>query len=689
MAHNALIYQRFALGGIIQLANVSTTDVTMYVKFFDLKDPDKEAIDPTDSTINELVINVDYSNCEIVKVDSMDYDSDTGITTVTINAAGRAMPKYGAGAGSATGSAHYINDEVACVWTHRPTEVLNRKISGTEATGANSLKVGDETDSDIYLYFQNADTNKPYIKYDKTTNQLVYANDGSSEIALGGAGTITAGDGLTLTAGDMDIDTSDTVIFVKTSSGAADKDLVPILNASGKLATGFITAGTLAAYISDVTATKDEINNALDGISANVTDTNLNTLTAGASSDASSLHKHTYTTRDYVAGEALTAGDAVSSIPYELKFYTGFNEGDIALGDSNTQRKRSLIVTPSRDVTLATAYIRGKEVNNSTLILTITVETDNGGESSGTPITNGTANTLDTSNWGASYANRTITWATPCTLVAGTTYHIVLSVNATDAANYISISVPSTISLVHPGLGGADTYDLDAGTWTGSGTEFFFWPDTQHQFGRKIYQTDSDSPLRTFGFVGIVSEDGVAEETVSVYDDVASGLTLIEGEPYYISATPGVLTTIPENGRATLDTTWTSCAYKVGEALSITELDINPGKKIVHFYGTFSSSTTNYIHCGFRPSLFRVRGSGTGGGGQSSSFGFARIAADNYDNVRYVGVAGATTDIAYCNDAGGQVMALDVSAVDEFSFALTSAETGAATLLVLGEASIE
>jgi len=41
-----------------------------------------------------------------------------------------------------------------------------------------------------------------------------------------------------------------------------------------------------------VTASAAEINQALDGISANVTDTNLNTLTAGASSDAKALHKH-------------------------------------------------------------------------------------------------------------------------------------------------------------------------------------------------------------------------------------------------------------------------------------------------------------------------------------------------------------------------------------------------------------
>lgn len=55
---------------------------------------------------------------------------------------------------------------------------------------------------------------------------------------------LTAGDGLSKTiinpasneTLDLDVDTSDTAVFVKTSSGAGDEDKVPVLNASGKLA---------------------------------------------------------------------------------------------------------------------------------------------------------------------------------------------------------------------------------------------------------------------------------------------------------------------------------------------------------------------------------------------------------------------------------------------------------------------
>jgi len=48
---------------------------------------------------------------------------------------------------------------------------------------------------------------------------------------------------------------------------------------------------SLNIAIPAVTATPAEINQALDGISANVTDTNLNTLTGASNADA--LHVHT------------------------------------------------------------------------------------------------------------------------------------------------------------------------------------------------------------------------------------------------------------------------------------------------------------------------------------------------------------------------------------------------------------
>ena len=59
-------------------------------------------------------------------------------------------------------------------------------ILGTIPSGANNLRVGDLTDSDIRVYAQNSDGNKPFIGYDASGNNWVFSNDGSTESPMGG-----------------------------------------------------------------------------------------------------------------------------------------------------------------------------------------------------------------------------------------------------------------------------------------------------------------------------------------------------------------------------------------------------------------------------------------------------------------------------------------------------------------------
>ena len=87
-------------------------------------------------------------------------------------------------------------------------------------------------------------------------------------------------------------------------TGGSDTALHTHTLANG--ATNVSATATEVNRIADgITATAAEANQALDGISANVTDTNLNTLTAGAASDADSLHTHP----DIEAGN-VTNGDS-------------------------------------------------------------------------------------------------------------------------------------------------------------------------------------------------------------------------------------------------------------------------------------------------------------------------------------------------------------------------------------------
>jgi len=66
-------------------------------------------------------------------------------------------------------------------------ESIYKAIQGGIATGANLIRVGDGTDSDIYYYFQNADANKPGLRYNKTDNHVEWSDDGTSWTYLGTA----------------------------------------------------------------------------------------------------------------------------------------------------------------------------------------------------------------------------------------------------------------------------------------------------------------------------------------------------------------------------------------------------------------------------------------------------------------------------------------------------------------------
>lgn len=69
------------------------------------------------------------------------------------------------------------------------------------------------------------------------TKVAITVNDTTTDVL---DNKLTAGDGLSKTVGtpggsetlDLDVDTSDTTVFVKTSSGAGDENKVPVLNAS-------------------------------------------------------------------------------------------------------------------------------------------------------------------------------------------------------------------------------------------------------------------------------------------------------------------------------------------------------------------------------------------------------------------------------------------------------------------------
>lgn len=188
--------------------------------------------------------------------------------------------------------AHGQDSKVFCNVSAILHQMMLGAFQGTIASGGNDWKIGDGTNSDITIYAHNGDANEPYWFYDAGTSAWYFSNNGVDETAFGTGAGVTGGDGITVTAGDIDIDTTDTTIFKNSSAGAGDANIVPILDAGGLLDSTFL--GEPLASLLSAGVTSAEIDQVCDGVSANVTAANLNTMTDG-SSNAESLHTHTVT----------------------------------------------------------------------------------------------------------------------------------------------------------------------------------------------------------------------------------------------------------------------------------------------------------------------------------------------------------------------------------------------------------
>jgi len=119
-------------------------------------------------------------------------------------------------------------------------------LQGDIATGGTGLKVGDGTDVDVTLTVFNGDANLPFFQYDSATSGWIYSDNGVDTTPFGTGAGVTGGDGITVTAGDIDVDTTDTTIFVATSAGAGDSSKVAILDGDGKLDESFINIASQA-----------------------------------------------------------------------------------------------------------------------------------------------------------------------------------------------------------------------------------------------------------------------------------------------------------------------------------------------------------------------------------------------------------------------------------------------------------
>lgn len=584
---------------------------------------------------------------------------------------------------------HIAGEEVFCNITAILEAIVIAAIQGTLATGGSGFIIGTDADGTVTISRSTgAGTFVGWVRWNTTNDMSQFSNDGTTwtNFSDSVASTIT------------DVSANDTTPGYLNDKIVVDTDTMTktILNPGGNETLELAARGGLADIVDDVTTTATELNQALDGISGNVTASALNTLTGGGNADA--LHSHNNPTISLFASEAVTAGQSVALLPIEVEYYAQLTGANLALGDSNVRRRHAVGFVPSvTSNSLTTMLFRAAEaVNGATTLgnLTISIQTDTAGAPSGTPIANGTANVISQATqrtWNTTQANRTATWASPPTLTAGTTYWLVFEVAATDVTNYLNIDVNSAHDenyITFTRL----TYNLDTTTWGTSTTNAtpFFWFDNQPKLlGMGLVPTDANFGARTWNFVGFAAANISAGASGNIYYDIVPNLTLSAGRKYYLSTTSGAITTTPPSSFYAEGTEGSSHAYSIGRALSSTSLKIEKGlKKVIIREATEISSTTIRNYLTWFPVLMAkvsARGTGNnssvtsagyflGSGGESSIYSAANnAAAHTYGSST---IASLDTSPNSSNDFVG-----DVSALTDVGFTYTVTEGGTATLL--------
>jgi len=584
MAIANLFLQETDLVGTIVNSSLSSTGLSVQVRFIDKK---TRASRTPQATTRAFTIDKGNSSSETILASS--HSTTSGVTTITIAANGRNLPKFGTGLGSGTGNEHPVGAEVGCVTISNVVNELVKVFDGTNGTGGTAFRIGTNANNDIFIYAENGDANPPFMKYSAADNKWLISNDGTNtyDPEAGGSG-VTAGAGIQIIAGVLGINLSDTTIFVQTSSGAGDSGKVPRLNASGQLANGFIGADTLAARVSNVTATATELNQVNDGVSANVTAANLNTLTAGEASNADPLHTHAtlgpfnYTTAEAVNGSVTpqavcrlgtNAIDFVtqrSSSGYLLDYGAG-GDVDLGFGDVATSTRRATPFTytnslPTTRNLVKIAVMLQKEVAPTDNVV-LAIQGDSGGNPDGTDITTATFSGSSLISGAFHVIEFTISGAA---LVSGTQYWAVLRRSTgLDAVNHYAVR-----SSGNAGTGGK-VFNAGTGTW-GNGNPFQMYLTIELDYdGGEIALADGDSNYLG-NFIGFTKSNVASSGTAAVQTQgVVTGFTgLTPGAPYYLSTTAGAISLTPSNVR-------------VGFAKSATELEINPS------FGTIQSIVSN------------------------------------------------------------------------------------------------
>lgn len=515
MANYIPIEDETNLGGVLVSA-LNANDgagATFTAKFFDTKTGEQRTPRPTTTT---LIVNKDSSKAERIRVASYSTDSD-GITTVTLASSNpRSLPMYGTGAGSATGNRHDPGSPIGSVTHHEGVSQLNTVMAGTASTGASAIRIGDETDVDVFFYAQNGDANIPYIGYDASADTWVFSNDGVSSTVIGsGASSYSGGDGIDITASVVSIDLTDSNKFTTTT--AADKAVVT--TSSGVIDISLIQAAPLATYISDVTVSAEQINNSVGALQMNIE--------ALEDIDGSTTPQLvSYGSQNMMQAIKIYNGGSYFNTVGTLR-----NFGD---SDTTTRQGQSFIFTDamadSIKVNELTLWI--KKIGTPTDNLTVEIYSDSSGSPDASPITNGISNSISGSSLDGSIMPVKFSWATPPSLTSGSTYWIVIRRSGSnDAVNYYQVLDAAGDYYAD---GERKEYTASTGLWAAATNDLQIQLCLAISYGGKICKCDADDVLKS-NAIGFIIDNVSATSNGTVYPSQFINFTGLQDGANYVA----------------------------------------------------------------------------------------------------------------------------------------------------------
>ncbi len=224
--------------------------------------------------------------------------------------------------------------------------------------------------------------------------------------------------------------------------------------------------------------------------------------------------------------------------------------GTLGWADGSHAVKLATKIIPRSNITAQSLNAILSKVGTPSDNIQVSIQTNSAGSPSGTPIANGTANTIAGSALSSSVGKySTFSFASAFSLVAGTTYWVVFErTGSLDSSNYFQVGGAVSSSSAYDYASFVSQYYQ--GTWTlGTYATLLYFeivPTVGSSYS--LWQSDADAtmPMIT-NAMGIVTTTGSAGASGTIYiNGIVGGFSgLITGADYYISTTKGTISNLP------------------------------------------------------------------------------------------------------------------------------------------------